>query len=60
MKSIQNRLNEFLDKLNINIIKKVTNSAFSQSRNNISGEAFVYLNQEGIINQFYDKNENES
>ena len=60
MKSIQNRLNEFLDKLNITTMKKVTNSAFSQSRNNISGEAFLYLNQEGIINQFYDKKENEA
>jgi hypothetical protein len=52
VKSLQNRLNEFFDKLNTNITP-ATSSAFTQARSKLSHSAFIALNKEGIIDNFY-------
>ena len=53
VKSVQNRINEFFDKL-CSGIAPATASAFTQARSNLSHSAFIALNQEGIINSFYE------
>lgn len=52
VKSLQNRLNEFFDKLNTNLAP-ATASAFTQARSKLSHSAFIALNKEGIIDNFY-------
>jgi hypothetical protein len=52
LKSMQNRLNEFFDKL-CNDIKPATASAFTQARSNLRHTAFIALNKEGVVDPFY-------
>ena len=53
LKSLQNRINEFFDKL-CSDITPATASAFTQARSNLSHSAFIALNKEGIVNHFYE------
>lgn len=52
IKSLQNRLNQFFDKISDDI-KPATASAFTQARSNLSHTAFIALNKEGIVDPFY-------
>ena len=51
VKSIQNLLNEFFQKLGNGIL--VTNSAFTQRRAQLSYTAFVELNKIAVVEVFY-------
>jgi len=53
VKSLQLVLNEFFNKLDNGT--SVTKSAFTQARRHLKPEAFVTLNQKGVIDVFYDK-----
>lgn len=52
LKSLQNRLNEFFDKLCSDLVP-ATASAFTQARSNLSHSAFIALNKEGVVDPFY-------
>lgn len=62
VKSLQLRLNEFFDKLNEKLDKKLesiaSDVAFIKARLKILPEVFLKLNIEAIINRFYDLKEN--
>jgi len=53
VKSVQNRINEFFDKLCSDIIP-ATASAFTQARSNLSHSAFIDLNRNGIVSPYYE------
>lgn len=53
LKSLQNRMNEFFDKLCPDITP-ATASAFTQARSNLSHSAFIALNKDGIVTPFYE------
>ena len=57
VKSLQNSLNEFFTKIDNNLTK-VTASAFTQARSNISHEIFIDINKEAILQTVYSE-ENE-
>jgi hypothetical protein len=52
VKSLQNSLNEFFNQIDGNLTK-VTASAYSQARKNISHEIFIDINKEAIIDTVY-------
>jgi len=52
VKSLQNSLNEFFDKLTSDF-ETVSASAFSKARSKLSHKAFIELNKKGIIDPFY-------
>lgn len=52
LKSLQNRLNEFFDKLHDGM-QPATASAFTQARSNLRHTAFIALNKEGVVDPFY-------
>ena len=52
IKSIQNRLNEFFDKIS-DSCETVTSSAFTQARKKLSHMLFIDLNSEVILKEFY-------
>ncbi len=53
VKSVQNSINEFFDKL-CSGITPATTSAFTQARRNLCHSAFISLNKEGIVTPFYE------
>jgi hypothetical protein len=52
LKSLQNKMNEFFDRL-CSDITPATASAFTQARSNLSHSAFIALNKEGVVDPFY-------
>lgn len=52
LKSLQNRINEFFDKLCSDILP-ATSSAFTQARKKLNHSAFIALNKEGVTDSFY-------
>ena len=52
LKSLQNSINEFFDKL-CPEVSPATSSAFTQARKKLSHSAFIALNKEGVIDTFY-------
>ena len=52
LKSLQNRLNEFFDKLHEGM-QPATSSALTQARSKLRHTAFIALNKEGIVDPFY-------
>ena len=56
IKSLQLKLNELLSKL----WTMATNSAYSQAKNKVSYEVFMYLDKSTIIDRYYDIKENEA
>lgn len=52
LKSLQNRLNEFFDKLHYDM-QPATSSALTQARSKLRHTAFIALNKEGIVDPFY-------
>jgi hypothetical protein len=54
LKSLQIRLNEFVDKLEYEYIS-VSSSAFTQARKNLKHKAFIELNREAIVDTVYEE-----
>jgi len=52
VKSLQNSLNEFFDKISDNF-ETVSASAFSKARSKLSHQAFIALNEKAIVDVFY-------
>jgi len=59
MKSLQNSLNEFFNQIDGNLTK-VTASAYSQMRKNVSHQIFIEINQKAIVDAIYSSDSDDS